>query len=125
MPGIFIEHVNITVRDAERSAQLMERLFDWKIRWQGPSLNDGHSVHVGDDRYYLALYSPPHAPDADSFVKGRPLNHVGIHVDDLDAVEQRVIEAGLIPFNHAEYEPGRRFYFLDPDGTEFEIVSYS
>ncbi|WP_109809396.1 VOC family protein [Sphingosinithalassobacter portus] len=125
MPDIFIEHVNITVRDAERSAMLMEQLFDWKVRWQGPALNDGHSVHVGDDRFYLALYSPPETPDADSFVKGRPLNHIGICVDDLDSIEQRVIDAGLIPFNHAEYAPGRRFYFLDPDGTEFEIVSYS
>jgi predicted enzyme related to lactoylglutathione lyase len=45
-------------------------------------------------------------------------------VDDLDAVERRVVAAGLRPFNHGDYEPGRRFYFLDADGIEFEIVSY-
>ena len=48
---------------------------------------------------------------------------VGV-VDDLAATEQRVIAAGLKPFNHGHYEPGRRFYFLDHDGIEFEIVAY-
>ena len=32
--------------------------------------------------------------------------------------------AGLKPFNHGDYDPGRRFYFLDPDGIEYEIISY-
>jgi glyoxylase I family protein len=31
---------------------------------------------------------------------------------------------GLEPFGHADYQPGRRFYFLDADGIEFEVVSY-
>ena len=48
-----------------------------------------------------------------------------IQVDDLDAVEQRVIAAGLAPFSHGDYEPGRRFYFFDPDGIEYEVVSYA
>jgi hypothetical protein len=44
---------------------------------------------------------------------------------NLDAAEARVIAAGLRPFSHAGYEPGRRFYFLDLDGIEYEVVSYS
>ena len=40
-------------------------------------------------------------------------------------IEARVSAAGLIPFNHGDYEPGRRFYFLDPDGIEYEVVSYA
>ena len=125
MPGTFIEHVNITVRDPERSAQLMHDLFGWTIRWQGPSLLGGRTIHVGDDRFYLALYTHDGAgtPD-DTFRKGRPLNHIGIVVDDLDDLERRVEAAGLVPFSHGNYEPGRRFYFYDFDGTEFELVSY-
>ena len=46
-------------------------------------------------------------------------------VDDLREAERMVIEAGLEPFNHMDYEPGRRFYFFDWDGIEFEIVSYA
>ncbi|KAB2847362.1 MAG: VOC family protein, partial [Sphingopyxis terrae] len=59
------------------------------------------------------------------FAKGEPLNHVGIQVDDLDAIEAKVVDAGLRPFNHGDYEPGRRFYFFDPDGIEYEVVSYA
>ena len=113
----------MTVRNAAGAALLMERLFGWQIRWSGPSLNGGHTVHVGSDDQYLALYTPP-APSQADFAKGHPLNHVGVAVDDLDEAEQKVIAAGLIPFNHGDYAPGRRFYFLDPDGTEFEVVSY-
>ena len=36
-----------------------------------------------------------------------------------------MIAAGLRPFSNAGYEPGRRFYFLDLDGIEYEVVSYS
>ena len=126
MPGAFIEHVNVTVRDPERSAQLMHDLFGWNIRWQGPAISGGRSIHVGDDRFYMAFYTKDGADTPDeAFRKGRPLNHVAIVVDDLDDAERRVIAAGLEPFNHGDYEPGRRFYFFDFDGTEFELVSYA
>ncbi len=45
-------------------------------------------------------------------------------VDDLDATEAVVKEHGLDTFGHDDYEPGRRFYFFDWDGIEFEVVSY-
>jgi predicted enzyme related to lactoylglutathione lyase len=118
--------VNITVGDADRSAALIERLFGWKIRWAGPSMNNGRTVHIGTDSQYLALYS---RADADGrplgWTKGVPLNHVAVEVEDLDAMEAKVVEAGLQPFAHGDYEPGRRFYFFDPDGIEFEVVSYA
>lgn len=124
MPAPYIEHVNLTVSDSERMAALLHRLFGWHIRWEGPARDGGRVIHVGDERTYLAAYAPPERPDAAIFAKGRPLNHVGILVDDLDAIEHRVVAAGLTPFAHGDYDPGRRFYFLDQDGTEFEIVSY-
>ena len=126
MTAPFIEHVNITVRDPHRSAALLAGLFDWHVRWEGPSLLGGRTDDVGDDLVYIELYTHDGAdtPDA-TFRKGQPLNHIGILVDDLDAIEARVFAAGLVPFSHADYEPGRRFYFLDYDGTEFEIVSYA
>jgi glyoxylase I family protein len=121
-----LEHVNITVGDADRSASLMERLFGWQVRWAGPSMNGGRTVHVGTDSQYLALYSNPGSDGAPrGWAKGVPLNHVAVVVDDLDTLERRVEDAGLKPFAHGDYEPGRRFYFFDPDGIEFEVVSYA
>lgn len=125
MSGLRIEHVNVTVTDPARTAKLMEALFGWHIRWQGAARNGGHTIHVGSDDHYVALYTGHDVHyTADDFAKGRPLNHIGVEVDDLDGTEARVVAAGLRPFSHDNYVPGRRFYFLDPDGIEYEVVSY-
>ena len=120
-----IEHVNVTVSNPERAARLMEQLFDWQVRWKGPARDGGRTIHIGSQEHYIALYTGRDvAYTAEDFAKGRPLNHIGIEVDDIDATEARVGAAGLRPFNHDNYDPGRRFYFLDPDGIEYEIISY-
>ena len=120
-----IEHVNLTVSDPERAARLMTSLFGWQERWRGAARDNGFTIHVGTEDHYVALYTGRDvAYSAADFAKGRPLNHIGVEVDDLDATERRVVAAGLKPFNHADYVPGRRFYFLDPDGIEYEVVSY-
>ena len=124
MTHMIIEHVNLNVTDPARSAEIFSRIFDWHIRWQGPAMDGGLSIHVGDERFYLALHGNPSAPDK-TYDKGIPLNHVGFCVDDLDDTEARVRKAGLIPFGHDDYDPGKRFYFLDPDNIEFEVVSYA
>jgi len=126
--SVKLEHVNVTVSDPEATAAMLCALFEWKIRWRGPAQSGGHTIHVGLEHEYLALYSPaepgaPRPPNANR--KGRPLNHVGVVVPDLQAIEARVRTAGMAPFGHGDYEPGRRFYFLDRDGIEFEVVSYS
>ena len=117
-----IEHVNLTVSDIERSAALFEKLLGWRRRWRGEAMNGGETIHVGEDVTYLALYTDRR--DHASQKKGRPLNHVGLLVDDLDAAERVVREHGFEPSGHDDYEPGRRFYFFDWDGIEFEVVSY-
>ena len=120
-----IEHVNVTVSDPDRAASLMQALFGWHVRWRGEARDGGHTIHVGSDDHYIALYTGHDATyTADDFAKGRPLNHIGVEVDDLDGIEARVVAAGLKPFAHADYIPGKRVYFLDPDGIEYEVVSY-
>jgi catechol 2,3-dioxygenase-like lactoylglutathione lyase family enzyme len=125
MPEPRIEHVNVTVSDPDRAAGLMAALFGWHVRWQGPARNGGRTIHVGSNDHYIALYTGHEATcTADDFIKGRPLNHIGVEVDDLAAIEAKVVAAGLRPFGHDTYDPGSRFYFLDPDGIEYEVVSY-
>lgn len=124
--GLF-EHVNITVTDPDRTAQMLVDLFDWKVRWSGASKNDGRTVHVGTDDAYVALYSvgQPAKPGADaSYGLAGAVNHLGILVDDLNASEQRVLDHGIKTHSHQTYDPGSRFYFHDHDGIEYEVVSY-
>ncbi|MBK6800782.1 VOC family protein [Novosphingobium sp.] len=123
MPTGYLEHANITVSDPERTSALLQKLCGWQERWRGPSQLGGSTIHVGNDRDYLAIYTREDLPPL-PFAKGVPLNHIGLVVDDLVDAERLVVEAGLVPFNHADYEPGRRFYFFDWDGIEFEVASY-
>jgi len=121
-----LEHVNITVSDIDRTAAMLMEVFGWRIRWRGPAISGGSTIHVGGDDDYIAVYMEKGGPVAPrNHAKGRPLNHVGVVVDDLDATERRVKALGLAPFNHGDYEPGRRFYFFDADGIEYEVASYA
>lgn len=117
-----LEHANITVTDPERSSALFQELLGWHERWRGASAMGGKTIHVGDATTYLAIYTNEAAQGG--YRKGVPLNHIGLLVDDLEAAEAVVIAQGLEPFSHGDYEPGRRFYFFDWDGIEFEVVSY-
>lgn len=121
-----LEHVNYTVSDTRKTAAWMCDLFGWHVRWQGPSLNQGYTMHVGTDDRYVALYSPgtPRASAEDNYATTGGLNHIAVTVDDIDDMEQRVKKLGFRPTNHADYEPGRRFYFHDHDGIEYEVVQY-
>ena len=126
MAALRIEHVNVTVRSPERAAELMSRIFDWKVRWRGPGRDGGRTIHVGSADHYIALYAnSDSAGTGTPFEKGVPLNHIGVEVDDIEVTERRVVAAGLMPFSHGNYEPGRRFFFFDPDGIEYEVVSYA
>ena len=122
MPQGFLEHANLTVSDPARSSALLQQLCGWHERWRGPSQLGGWTIHVGTERDYLALYT--NEGRGGPYAKGAPLNHIGLVVDDLDAAEAVVIAAGLVPYSHGDYDPGRRFYFFDWDGIEFEVVSY-
>ena len=122
-----LEHVNITATNPRQTANMLCRIFDWHIRWEGPSLNRGYTVHVGSAENYLALYSPQQIKESalERFETRGGLNHIALVVADLDAVEARVKAEGLTPRSHASYEPGRRFYFFDNDGVDYEVVSYN
>ena len=92
-----IEHVNVTVTDPERAAKLMAALFGWHVRWRGAARDGGHTIHVGSDDHYIALYTGGNVTyRADDFAKGRPLNHIGVEVDDLDATQARVVGAEAV-----------------------------
>ncbi len=125
MKHSYLEHTNLTVKDPDELAALFCRLFDWKIRWRGDALDNGTTVHVGSDESYLALYTHLNVTDTRSrnHMKINNLNHLGIVVSNLDKVELKVKQEGFEPFNHANYEPGRRFYFMI-DKLEIEVITY-
>ena len=126
MAKAILEHVNVTVADPDKTAAMLIDLFGWHVRWRGEAKNGGLTVHVGTDDDYLAVYTHASSArtDGESYAEVGGLNHIGVVVDDLDAVEKRVMRAGFTPRLHGDYEPGKRFYFFADDGIEIEVVSY-
>jgi catechol 2,3-dioxygenase-like lactoylglutathione lyase family enzyme len=119
-----LEHVNLTVGDLDRSIAFYCDLLDLHLRWKGAIDGERLGAHVGDDGCYLALFQAA----ADGTVELdylRPgVNHFGFVVDDLDDARRRLDQLGASVHREADYEPGRRIYFLDPDGHEVELVAY-
>ena len=105
---IGLEHVNFTTRDPQAAAEWLGRVFGCRIRWQGSAMETGFTIHVEDDDRYLALYRPPFdLNDAETrYRRVNGLNHIGIVVDDLDAIETRVRAEGFETYSHDDYEPG-------------------
>ena len=127
MNAAYLEHINLTVPDAKRTASMLTQLFDWSIRWQGESIHNGYTIHVGAEHSYIALFTHDKQMEnqEESYFRHLGLNHLGVVVNDLDATEKRVIDAGFKTHSHGDYEPGRRFYFHDHDNLEIEVISYA
>jgi len=126
MPAM-LEHANFTVSDPVATAEWMEKIFGWHIRWQGAAMAGGHTVHVGTDAHYLALYTPgnPKPGDKNRYKQIAGLNHIAVVVEDIEATESAITDHGFKTGNHADYESGRRLYFHDTDGIEYEVVTYN
>jgi len=141
MQSALLEHANITVTNPDAIADALCQLFNWHIRWRGPAKDDGYTVHVGSDTAYLALYKPKqlgsNQDNTSETLNGvrvespfdhttvAHVNHLGIVVENLDEVEKKVFALGFDTYNHGDYEPGRRFYFMLGEGLETEVVSYT
>lgn len=121
---MYLEHVNLTVRDVDRATAFYRDLFGFHVRWKGETMNGLAAAHVGDDRQYLAIFEAGTDRDIDHDYTRPGVNHLGFVVDDLDAARARLAELGIPVKFEADYEPGRRLYFHDPDDYEVELVEY-
>ncbi len=68
MSSANLEHVNVTVSDPAKTADMLCDLFDWHIRWSGDSINGGRTIHVGTKGSYVAL-NPPVKATKDSGIR--------------------------------------------------------
>ena len=121
-----LEHANLTVTDPDATAGWMQSVFGWHIRWEGTTTSGARAIHVGSDTRYIALFAPEAGarPATGRYVTIGGMNHLGVVVEDFEKTEEAVKAAGFTIHHHADYEPGRRFYFMDDLGVEYEVVCY-
>ena len=120
-----LEHVNLTVSDADAFAAGLCDLFGWHERWRG-TIDGGRALHVGSDASYIALFQfdAPLQAAPPRYSRTGQMNHMAVTVDDLEAVEAKAKAAGY-PVSHPEpYEPGTRLYLIYRDEVEIEVVRY-
>lgn len=120
----YVEHVNITVNDVGRTIEFLATAVpDFKLRHRQEE-PDRTWAHFGSDDSYIALTSWKE-PSTD---RPHGLNHIGMVVEDIEAVQKRLLDAGYPRgFENGEIvrHPHRlRLYFLDHDRNEYEFVQY-
>ena len=127
--GVSLEHANVTVPDIDAAIEFL-RVLDPDLRVRQDALAaDGYRwAHVAFGESYIALQEPHVGSDPNDDrrpYKDYGVNHLGLVVEDLDAVVKR-LEAGDyrrgIPGE--EHRHRRRVYFHDSAGMEWELVEY-
>jgi predicted enzyme related to lactoylglutathione lyase len=104
--AVGFNHVALEVGDIDAALSFYARIFEFDLRGKS---EDMAFIDLGDQ--FLALQKGRRQPPDD----GR---HVGLVVDDKDAVRQALVEAGV------EMLAGPFLDFRDPWGNRFEIVGY-
>ncbi len=104
--AVGFNHVALEVGDIEEALAFYGRLFDFRLRGKSET---SAFIDLGDQ--FLALQKGRRQPADD----GR---HLGLVVDDKDAVREALADAGIEPL------PGPFLDFLDPWGNRIEIVGY-
>jgi lactoylglutathione lyase len=104
--AVGFNHVALEVGDIDAALAFYGRLFDFELRGRSGT---AAFIDLGDQ--FLALQKGRKQPADD----GR---HVGLVVDDKEAVRQALADADIKPL------PGPFLDFLDPWGNRIEIVGY-
>ena len=107
MQNAYLEHLNVTVADPEATAAMLIDIFGWRERWRGPAKDGGASIHVGAEDTYVAIYTNPKmtAASETSYHVNGGLNHIGLVVEDLDAIEHLVARLEEAPSHPAIGQP--------------------
>ena len=125
----FLEHANLTVRDLDDTLRfLLTALPHWRVRGEGRMDWFGQSIrwlHVGTDTQYLALQSGGQGDGLDWQGHATGVKHLGLVVDDVEAVVARLAAAGY-PLDHwgGTTALRRSAYVVAPGSVQFEFVEY-
>ncbi|WP_295893714.1 VOC family protein [uncultured Vibrio sp.] len=126
---IKLEHVNLVVKDIPEMLKFYQAVFPhWRVRdegkgeWYGKPRN---WLHFGDEYQYIALSDHGEGENRDLSGHQVGLAHFAYETNNIDAVIERLNQAGFAIAKDGSIEPHRKnVYFVDPAGFEIEFVEY-
>ena len=113
-----IDHINMKVKNLEKSIEFYKNLFGFEIKQEeNPNKIDAPSKIIGNQSIKLCLYEVPNMKPEGG------INHFGFNITNFEDVikncqEQNVeiLYEGLI-----NWEKSRSLYIKDPSGYELEL----
>src|SRR5262245_19357066 len=118
-----IDHVNLSVRDLDKSIDFYSRLLGIDIKERGEGNGVRWCILGEHDRFYVCFFEVPNGgPCKPGDIH---VNHVGFVVDDMDETVRRIHDLGLrLAFNDStvQWPRSKSAYVRDPDGIEIEFT---
>jgi lactoylglutathione lyase len=110
-----IDHVNIPVKNLQKSVDFYCALFGFKILKEQP---EQKSKIIGNKTIKLCIY------ETDGAGHGNWQHRWGFHVENFKEIEATCKEMGVdMPYGVVTWEEGTRsIYIKDPDGYEIELA---
>lgn len=136
-----LSHIEITVRDMSRAVPFYDKmlpLFGYDLAKRSSAhvaAHDKHVVSYEHPRLGIAITSPRREFSHESVHRRRPgaLHHLAFRVEtrsDVDRLHLQLVQIGaevvVSPRDFPEYIPAGyyAFFFKDPDGIRYEVVTY-
>jgi hypothetical protein len=122
-----VEHINLVSSNVDKTVAFLQTAIpSWHIRGQGSSKKCPRWIHFGDDETYLCIEDRGFGEKSNHETYHHVgVNHIGIVVDDVVALAERMREMDYKEGLHApDHNSRSRYYFFDHDDFEYEFVEY-
>ena len=117
-----IDHVNLSVRDLDKSIDFYSRLLGIDVKERGEGQGVRWGILGDPDRFYVCFFESPQAVFKPDDVH---INQVGFVVDDIEETVRRIHALGFrLLFNDAtvDWPRSKSAYVSDPDGIMIEFT---
>jgi len=130
-----IKHIALVTDDPAKTAEFYKTQFGLTELYRRPSDTGDKGVWLSDGYIYFAILkfgtadAPKLGPGQTSDMRG--IHHIGFQVDDLEATDRQLKEAGVKPVSFAEPRqprpPGQgemvgvNLKYLGPDEVHFDV----